>query len=373
MSREAEHAVLPHTRHDEQAREDYAASLRRFFTEEIYSKNRELLTESVLPEFEKKHHRPPASRRDVKEAMEDTFFYRGGSALGRAAQEYLWDVVGETVERQLGTLVRRARPRNTSTCTLTLDPSLEMPAYIEAVDIHVMPGNFQTEIAQDDVFAGALYDHGVHVFSYGGLGEFNGGYGHSVSQFLRQRFPHLAPRRILEIGCGSGHATLPMADTWPDAEYHAIDVGAPMLRYAFGRADSLGKSIHFSQQNGTATNFPDDHFDLVFSVIVHHECPVDVIEANLKECHRILKPGGLMLHDGSLTQRHDNPVQKFLSSWFSYNINEPFSGAYMGMDFAAACVQAGFAAEDVFSFPAHEAVYLKGQLPPPDYRGAIKR
>jgi hypothetical protein len=44
---------------------------------------------------------------------------------------------------------------------LTLDPALAMPRYIEAVDIHVMPGNFQTETTRDDVYAGALYDRGV--------------------------------------------------------------------------------------------------------------------------------------------------------------------------------------------------------------------
>jgi SAM-dependent methyltransferase len=373
MSQESPHALVPETTHDEAAREDYAASLRRFFTEELFPKNKTLMDQVALPAFEAAHGRPPASRREVKDAMEDNFFYRGGSALGRAAQEYVWDVCGEPIERQLGTLIARAKPTNTSTSTLRMNPSLPMPDYLEAVDIHVMPGNFQTEIAEDDVFAGALYDHGVHVFTYGGLGAYNGGYGVSVATYIKERFPDFTPTRILEIGCGTGHTTLPMRDAWPDAEYHAIDIAAPTLRYAFGRADSLGKHIHFSQQDATALDFPDDSFDLVFSVIVHHEMPAAIIEANLRECYRVLKPGGLMLHDGSLTQRHDEPPAKFISSWFSYNINEPYSGDYMGMDFAAACVAAGFAAEDVFSYPAREAVYLKGQLPPPHYRGAFKR
>ena len=373
MTREAKHALLPHPTHDEDARENYAASLRRFFTEDLFPKNRTLLKEAVMPAFEASHKRPPANRGEVKAAMEDHFFYRAGSAFGRAAQEYVWDVCGESVERELGTLIARAKPRNTSTSTLALNPSLPMPAYLQAVDIHVMPGNFQTEIAEDDVFAGALYDHGVHVFTYGGLGAYNGGYGVSVSQFLKERFPDFAPRNILEMGCGTGHATLPMADAWPDAEYHAIDIAAPTLRYAFGRADSLGKRIHFTQQDYTAMDFADATFDLVFSVIVHHESPEKVIEANLRECYRVLKPGGLMLHDGSLTQRHDPPAEKFLSSWFGYNINEPFGSAYMNMDFRAACVAAGFKESEVFSYAASEAVYLKGQLPPPHYRGAFKR
>ncbi|MCL6753034.1 methyltransferase domain-containing protein [Nostoc sp. CCCryo 231-06] len=59
-----------------------------------------------------------------------------------------------------------------------------------------------------------------------------------------------------------GNSTLPYVDGFPDAEVHAIDVGAPMLRYAHARAESLGKRVHFSQQNAEQTNFPDESFDL---------------------------------------------------------------------------------------------------------------
>ena len=52
--------------------------------------------------------------------------------------------------------------------------------------------------------------------------------------------------RILDLGCGVGHGTLPYADAFPEAELHAIDVAQPMLRYAFGRANAMGKSVHFA-------------------------------------------------------------------------------------------------------------------------------
>ena len=39
------------------------------------------------------------------------------------------------------------------------------------------PGNFHTEIRDDDVYAGALYDRGVYVFAFGGLGAQNEGLG----------------------------------------------------------------------------------------------------------------------------------------------------------------------------------------------------
>ena len=56
-----------------------------------------------------------------------------------------------------------------------------------------------------------------------------------------------------------------------DAEIIGVDVGAPVLRYAHARAEAFGLPIHFSQQNGEETNFPDGFFDVVCSHIIMHE------------------------------------------------------------------------------------------------------
>ncbi len=77
---------------------------------------------------------------------------------------------------------------------------------------------------------------------------------------------------------------------------HGIDVGAPVLRYAHARAESLGVPVHFSQQNAEHTDFETGSFDLVLSHIVLHETSKSALVASLRECHRLLRPGGLMLH-----------------------------------------------------------------------------
>ena len=61
--------------------------------------------------------------------------------------------------------------------------------------------------------------------------------------------------------------------SYPNAEVHAIDIGAPLLRYAHARAEALGKKVHFSQQNAEHTHFPDGSFDLIVSHIFPHEIP----------------------------------------------------------------------------------------------------
>ena len=83
----------------------------------------------------------------------------------------MWDSVGESVERQLAGLIRKSKSFKKARGTLRLDPDLQLPRYLTAVDIHFMPGNYSTELTDDDVFAGAIYDRGVYLRSLGGIGE----------------------------------------------------------------------------------------------------------------------------------------------------------------------------------------------------------
>ena len=371
MGFQARHAMLPEQTHDEFAREGFAGSMRRFFTEELFPGNRELYRNRLLPAFEKKHGRPPKDVREVKDVMHDTFFYRGGSLLGRATQELVWDLVGESIERQIDVLKARM-PKGKTLGSLTIQPDFKVPKYIQSVDIHAMPGNFHTELGPDDILAGALYDRGVYVFAYGGLGERNEALGEAFASFAKDRFPNLKPRRILDMGCGVGFSTLPFKAAYPDAEVYGVDVGAPTVRYAHARAEARGMAIHFSQQDAAHTNFPDGYFDLVFSALLHHEVPRETLEGTVRESYRLLAPGGVMFHDGIARKPETDPFQEFMSGWFTHNINEPFTNASLDTDFAQVCIDAGCRPEDLFT-DQRETVYLKGQLPPIPFRGAIKR
>lgn len=365
------HSVLPKSTHDEAAREDFTASLRKLFTTELFPGMRKLYETRLLPSFEGEHGRRPENVKEVEALMEESFYYRATNLLGRTAQELVWDTVGESIERQLDTLIDNARPKPSDLGTLKVDPALPIPRYIQAVDIHVMPGNFHTELAPDDVFAGALYDRGVHVFAFGGLGDRNDAYGHAIVAYLKENFPDLKPRRILDIGCGIGSATIPLAEAYSDAEVHGIDVAAPMVRYAHGRAESLGVKAHFSQQDMTDLDFPDGHFDLVVSIIVTHEAPVPILRKMLAECHRVMAPGAVMMHDGKFGSARPEPIDQLMMSWFGNNANEPFSHAFKQLDFRVEFERAGFESDKLFT-GTRPAVYLQGQLPPVSFIGAVR-
>ncbi|MEO7378533.1 MAG: class I SAM-dependent methyltransferase [Sphingomicrobium sp.] len=364
------HALLPSETHDEAARYGFVSSLRKMFTTELFPGIRSVYQDKQRPGFVAKHGREPATVREASDLMQQSFYYRGTNVVGRAAQELLWDTVGESVERQLDELDAMAAPKPGDLGTVRTNPDMVVPRYIDAVDIHVMPGNFHTERSDHDTFAGALYDRGVHVFAFGGLGARNDGLGVATAAWVKENFPDLKPRRILDVGCGPGFTTVPWKEAFPDAEVHGIDVGAPQVRYAHGRAEAMGVAIHYSQQDGTATDFPDGHFDIVSSMLVTHECPQPVIRGLFKEAHRLLAPGGLTLHDGGATAASD-PFDNLVTSWFGHNANEPFSAGFRSLDYDAALVSAGFKQENIVR-GTREPVYLKGQLPPISFIGAIK-
>jgi len=370
MDAQYQHALLSRPTADEAGREAFLAAMRRFLITDLYSGNEVAFRERQAPAFEARHGRPPQTYLEVRSVMQEDPYFRAFSLLNRATQELLWDTVGESVERQLPALRAAAASVPKAGGSLTLDPALELPEYFTKVDIHVMPGSFHKEIGQDDVYAGAVYDRGVYVYAYGGLGDKNAALGQGTIDCVRRRFPDLKPRRILDLGCGAGMSTLPLAEAWPEAEIYAVDLAAPMLRYAHGRSESLGVPVHYSQQNAAHTNFPDDSFDLVLSNLLLHEIPQKLTKEVLVECYRLLAPGGVTIHNDMVGWPTD-PFQEFMAEWNAHHNNEVFERGSGTIDWAAACVAAGFRGESVFLEPV-AAAYMSEQLAYVGYRGARK-
>jgi ubiquinone/menaquinone biosynthesis C-methylase UbiE len=161
---------------------------------------------------------------------------------------------------------------------------------------------------------------------------------------LRHFYPHLDPARILDLGCSVGQNTLPLADAFPRARVDAIDIGAPMLRYALVRARGLGRAIHFSQRNAEATGFDDQSFDLVVSQILLHETSPQATHNILREAWRLLKPGGVSVHL-EVPTRFDrlDVFDQFLKSWEQYYNGEPNTAGVAAADLAGDMKTIGFA------------------------------
>lgn len=347
------HPLLPRQTSEEVSRHGFLIALKNHLSGEMVEANRRLYEKKVKPAFAKDAGREPETRHEVASLMRGEPFYQMWSALGRVQQELYVDSTAACVERQLPELVEtyRSLRDDAKHGTMTLNAGTQIPRYISAVDIHCVPGGYFHEMGEDDVYVGARYDIGSFIFGRGQRGPLNDVRGQTGVAALRKLFPDLNPRDILDLGCGPGMNTLPYVDAFPDAKVHGVDVSAPVIRYAHGRAESLGKAVHFSQQNAECTDFPDASFDLVVSSILFHETSRRAIHNIVKECARLLRPGGVMLHldVGRRLTAHD-PFDQFIADWDTMNNNEPFWGTLLfDMDMERPAIDAGFEPNRIFN------------------------
>lgn len=344
---QAPHPALPGVTHDEASRQEFTKSFKQFIQQSLLPGLTPIYRARVSPKFELANGRAPADRRDIRRGMVEDLYFQHYAAANRIAQELLWESVNVSIERELPELIEKAGALSmAATAQLDIPEGFTPPRYVTAVDIHCMPGGYATEVAPNDIAAGALYDRGVYLYAMGYMGPLNDDMGRSVCNYIKRHRPDFQPRRILDMGCTVGHSTLPFKEAFPDAEVWGIDVGAPVVRYAHARAAGLGLDVNFAQMNAERTRFPDGHFDLIVSHILLHETSGKAMPRVFEECHRLLSPGGLMIHADLPPFDLMDPFTQFILDNETWYNNEPFWGAMREMDQVTLAEKAGFPRAD---------------------------
>jgi ubiquinone/menaquinone biosynthesis C-methylase UbiE len=345
MVRSVQHELLPQASHDEATRQQFSVAFKQALNQQLRASQKKLFEEVVAPEYERAHGHQPANREEIRSAMTAHPAWRSWSSFARSAQEQMWSAIGSSIFRERERLANKAQELtapNRRRGSLTLDPTLVPPRGMVAVDVHLQTGGYLLDLSPTDVSAGALYECGGNLYSFGnGISRQDSKAAH-VQRFIRERFPGLKPRRILDMGCSAGSASVPYALEFPDAEVHAIDVGAGMLRYAHARAESLGARVHFHQMDCAHLSFADNYFDLIVSHNLMHEISDATRLGMLRETWRLLAPGGVAVHqDVPLRFAGLSEFQKFDFSWDTLNNNEPFWEVYANADLARDMQHAG--------------------------------
>lgn len=130
------------------------------------------------------------------------------------------------------------------------------------------------------------------------------------------------PRRILDLGCGTGSTTLMLKQAFPQAEVIGLDLSPYMLVMADYKAQEAGLNIQWRHGNAEETGFPDADLDLVTASLLFHETPPAVTQSILRECFRLLEPGGqvLILDGNQKVLRH--------ADWLNNIFEEPYIENY---------------------------------------------
>ena len=329
---------------EDKAKRAFVSALRVHVLQHMSNSMKSRYEDYVKPEA-KKRGNACETPEQIHKALKSDFVFKAYSSARTTAQEMVFDVVSDSVDREFETLKANVKPV-AKKGSLTLDDTVEIPKSVSEIDVHLAPGSYHAEYAEEDFATGAVYDNAIEVFSFGQFGKDSDDIGMTLSNYVRLKFPEFKPAKILDAGCTIGHNTLPWAQTFPDAEVTAIDVAAPVLRYGHARAESMGVPVHFRQMDATAMKFEDNTFDVVFSSMFLHELPLKDIQTYLKEAHRVLKPGGL-LWQMELPPMNQMPAyDNFYLNWDTYYNNEPFYGTFRRQDYRKLLTDAGFGADE---------------------------
>ncbi|MGV0027270.1 class I SAM-dependent methyltransferase [Phormidesmis priestleyi] len=209
------------------------------------------------------------------------------------------------------------------------DPQLVYPAYYSSQHFHSIEGgylNISAAVSYDPITQYALPPNETWVRQ-------------SLIDSIQTH-----PRRILDLGCGTGSTTLMLKQSFPQAEVIGLDLSPYMLVVADYKAKQAGLDLSWQHGKAEQTRFPDGSFDLVTASLLFHETPPIVAQAILQEADRLLTPGGeVLILDGN---------QKTLrqTEWLTQIFEEPYIQSYAAGNLDAWMGAAGFGAVQTQEF-----------------------
>ncbi|MGF1486947.1 MAG: class I SAM-dependent methyltransferase [Prochloraceae cyanobacterium] len=144
------------------------------------------------------------------------------------------------------------------------------------------------------------------------------------------------PKRILDLGCGTGTSTLMLKEAYPQAKVIGLDLSPYMLVVADYKAKLAGLEIELQHGLAEDTGFEAASFDLITISMLLHETPTHISELIIQECFRLLKPRGqLIILDG-------NQTKLSRADWLIKIFQEPYSQVYAAGNVDDWAIQNGF-------------------------------
>jgi len=348
-----QHSLTLNKNLDQRARERFTSSMRAWVLTDLAGQM-QADYEQASTDAGESH----CSGEAVHQFLKNRGLFKWYSSLRCATQELVWQSVLRAIEsdpdsvEKIGTA---APPEHGG--SLALDDTIALPDYIDTMDVHLMPGNYQGGHS-DGAEAGVVYDNGLDVFSFGVMGENLDDIGHSMANFTRLKWPELNPKLIVDVGCTIGHNTVPWKQTFQEAEVHGLDAASPCLKYGHARAEAMGVPIAFKQALCDALPYSDSSVDVVFSSMFLHELPTPFIKAFFNEAYRVLKPGGVLINMELPPNDALGAYAAFYLDWDCFYNNEPFYKDFRDLSYSGLCSDAGFAEQDFFQATMPRFTYV---------------
>ncbi len=144
-------------------------------------------------------------------------------------------------------------------------------------------------------FAGAVDAFSAHAPQYTALRrrlvpDYDAFYGAVVDVLSLNAQP---PRRVLDLGAGTGLLSAGVLAAFPGAEIELLDASEPMLTEATERLGGAAHAVHVADM---ADELPDGPFDAIVSALaIHHLTDADKRRL-FARTHQALVPGGVFVN-----------------------------------------------------------------------------
>src|SRR5215213_2133372 len=100
---------------------------------------------------------------------------------------------------------------------------------------------------------------------------------------------------VLDLGAGTGTLALMLKAAVPGATVTGLDADQDILTRAQSKAAAVGADVGFVHGFSNAMPFADGSFDVIVSTLFFHHLEREVKAATLRECVRVLRPGGRLV------------------------------------------------------------------------------
>lgn len=134
-------------------------------------------------------------------------------------------------------------------------------------------------------------------------------------------------RRVLDFGCGCGRVLRSFAEVHARGEIWGCDIDGESIDW--NQANLAAIARFCTNPTEPPTTFADGFFDAIYSVSVFTHLPEDRQMAWVRELHRILAPGGLLVpsfHGEAYWQRDPAVAAEVQARGFAYRTGEVTAG-----------------------------------------------
>ncbi|MFT4560727.1 MAG: malonyl-CoA O-methyltransferase [Gammaproteobacteria bacterium] len=147
----------------------------------------------------------------------------------------------------------------------------------------------------------------------------------------------ISPQTILEVGAATGYCAQALAKRYPRTPIVLLDQSPAMLSQAHRKLNRWRSRERYVAGNAEKLPLANGSTDFIFSSLTFLWC--NNLDAVLEECHRVLKPNGLLL----FSSLGPDTLRELREAWSSVE-SSPHVNLFVDMhDVGDSLIRAGFA------------------------------